>query len=111
MMNKADITAIVLTLNEEKNLAACLTSIQDLCTSIKVVDSGSTDQTKNIAEEFHADFYVHEFETHAKQFNWALSNLSINTKWVLRIDADERLTPELNQEILETHYNLHYLKT
>ena len=98
-MNKADITAIVLTLNEEKNLAACLTSIQDLCTSIIVVDSGSTDQTKQIAEEFSANFHVHEFETHAKQFNWALSNLSIRTKWILRIDADERLTPKLSQEI------------
>jgi glycosyltransferase involved in cell wall biosynthesis len=102
MKSNADITAIVLTLNEEQNLAACLASIQDLVSSIIVVDSGSTDRTQAIAEEFHAQFLVHAFETHAKQFNWALDNVDIQTTWVLRIDADERLTPELNREIITT---------
>jgi len=48
-----------------------------------------------------ADFYVHQFQTHAKQFNWALDNVSISTKWTLRLDADERLTPALCAELSE----------
>ena len=102
MTSKSDITAIVMTLNEERNIAACLESIVELCRAVYVVDSGSTDATKEIAESFGANVVNHEFVTHASQFNWALSELPIQTKWVLRLDADERLTKELQEEIWAT---------
>jgi len=105
MNTKSDITAIILTLNEGKNLAACLASIQELCSKIIVVDSGSEDRTQEISETYGASFYVHSFKTHATQFNWALKELPIETKWVLRLDADERLTPELINEIQTTLSN------
>jgi glycosyltransferase involved in cell wall biosynthesis len=102
MTVKSDITAIVMTLNEERNIAACLESIVDLCQAVYVVDSGSTDNTKAIAESFGVTVVNHDFVTHASQFNWALSELPIQTKWVLRLDADERLTKELQEEIWAT---------
>src|SRR5262249_55997219 len=64
-----------------------------------VVDSGSTDQTTAIAESFGARVYRHPFETHAKQWDWAIGELRLKTDWGLAIDADQRLTPELKKEI------------
>lgn len=97
----ADITAIILTKNEEKNIGACLSSIQDLVARAVLVDCGSTDRTLEIAREMGADILFHEFEYYARQFNWGLDHAGIDTEWVLRIDADERFTPELNREIEE----------
>ncbi len=102
MSHKADVTAIVLTLNEEQNLPACLDSIVGVCKTIYVVDSGSTDDTTKIAKDYGAHVVTHDFVTHAMQFNWALNELPIETKWVLRIDADERLSNELQQEMHST---------
>lgn len=94
-----DMTAIVLTKNEEKNIANCLTSIKDLVKRIVVVDSGSNDRTVEIAKSFGAEVFYHEWIHYARQFNWALDNLNIMTKWVYRIDADEIVTPALRDEI------------
>ena len=98
----SDITAIILTKNEEVNIKRCIESITGLANRIVVVDSGSTDKTIEIAEKMGAEIYRHEpFEHYAKQFNWALDNVNIKTKWVYRIDADEVVTPELKKEIIE----------
>lgn len=97
----ADVTAIILTKNEELNLKDCLLSIEDFVKRVVVVDSGSSDRTREIAESFNVDFVFHPFENYARQFNWALDNSNIETKWTLRIDADERLTPALCQELIE----------
>ncbi len=94
----ADLTAIILTKNEEKNIADCLKSITNFAKRIVLVDSGSTDRTVEIAKEFNVDIYVHKFENYARQFNWGIDNTDIHTKWILRIDADERFTPELCYE-------------
>lgn len=99
-------TAIILTKNEEVNLPECIKSLKGFAKRIVVIDSGSEDRTVEIAHSMGAEVYVHEFVTHAKQFNWALDNIGIDTKWVLRIDADERLTPELICE-LENLSNKH----
>lgn len=97
-----DITAIILTKNEEVNIARCINSITGLADRIVVVDSGSTDNTEKIAKGLGAEIYKHEpFEHYAKQFNWALDNVDVKTKWVYRIDADEVVTPELKKEIIE----------
>jgi len=97
----ADITAIILTKNEEKNLPDCLKSIEGFCSRAVVVDCGSTDRTVEIAREMGADVYFHEFEYYARQFNWAIDNCGITTGWTFRLDADERVTPKLMAECEE----------
>lgn len=94
-----DITAIILTKNEEVNIRRCIESLGDLADRIVVVDSGSTDDTVNIAKALGAEIYVHPFKHYADQFNWALDNTNIDTTWVYRIDADEAMTDELRKEV------------
>ena len=94
-----DVTIIVLTKNEEINLPDCLESVKDFAKRVVVVDSGSSDRTEEIAIAYGADFYVHDFENYARQFNWGIDNTNIDTKWIFRLDADERLTPELCAEL------------
>lgn len=100
MTNSAFATAVILTLNEEKNLPACLESLSGWCQPIFIVDSGSTDGTAAIARRFGAELIPHPFETHSKQWNWALANLPGASEWVLALDADHRVSPELREEIL-----------
>lgn len=94
-----DITAIILTKNEELNIRRCILSVQELVSRIVVVDSGSTDQTVKIAKSMGAEIYTHDFIHYADQFNWALDHVDLQTTWVYRIDADEAITPELRKEI------------
>ena len=98
---KNDITAIILTKNEEANIARCMESLGDLPDRIVVVDSGSTDATVRIAQDLGAEIYYHPFKHYADQFNWALEHTEIKTTWVYRIDADEAVPPELRREIQE----------
>lgn len=95
----ADITAIILTKNEEQNIELCMKSIDGFAKRIVVVDSGSDDRTIEIAKKNGADVFVHQFENYSRQFNWAIDNTSIGTKWILRLDADERFTPELCKKL------------
>lgn len=99
--NMSDITAIILTKNEEVNIERCIKSISGIVDRIVVVDSGSTDRTVEIAKQLGAEIYTHEFVHYAAQFNWALENTGIATTWVYRIDADECVTEELAEEILK----------
>ena len=92
-------SVVVLTFNEERNLAACLDSVAGWAAEIFVVDSGSTDRTVAIAREFGAEVVTHPFETHARQWRWALETLPLNADWILGLDADQRVTPELRDEI------------
>ena len=95
----ADITVIVLTKNEEKNLPDCLKSLEGFAARVVVVDSGSTDATCAIARAHGAEVLEHPFENYARQFNWGLDNARIATRWTMRLDADERLTPALCREL------------
>jgi glycosyltransferase involved in cell wall biosynthesis len=90
----ADLTAIILTKNEEQNIKKCITSIKKIAKRIIVVDSFSEDNTIKIAKEFDAEIIQHKFETHAKQFKFAVIKANIKTKWILKLDADEWLTDE-----------------
>lgn len=96
-----DVTIIILTKNEEVNLPDCLESVKGFAKRCVVVDSGSNDKTQKIAETFDADFYYHPFENYARQFNWALDHTNIKTRWTFRLDADERLTPKLCEELTQ----------
>ena len=100
-----ELTVVVLTLNEELNLPDCLESIEPLGCEVLVVDSGSTDRTVEIAKEAGAKVFEHPFDSYGAQRNWAQDNLSIGTEWVLHIDADERLTPEIRGSIVSALAN------
>jgi len=95
------ITAIILTFNEEIHLARCIESLLPLTKDIVVVDSLSTDSTIDIASQYGARVLERAWENnHSIQFNWALSQLvAAKVEWILRIDADEILSPELASEI------------
>jgi glycosyltransferase involved in cell wall biosynthesis len=95
-MNK--ISAIVITKNEEKNISDCLKSIE-WADELIVVDSESTDRTVEIAKQFTDKVFIRKWEGYVPQKKYALS-LAIN-EWVLSLDADERITPELKEEILK----------
>jgi len=74
---------------------------------IFVVDSFSIDKTVEIAKSLGAKVFQNKWENnYAKQFNWALNNLPIQTKWILRLDGDEYLTLEMITELTEKLYNL-----
>lgn len=97
-----DITVIILTKNEELNIARAINSVKLVADRICVVDSGSTDKTVEIAQSLGAEVVVHPFVTHGQQFNWAMNNLNITSKWIFRLDADEEVTPELAREIVNS---------
>jgi glycosyltransferase involved in cell wall biosynthesis len=96
------ITAIILTFNEERHLARCIASLKGIVSEIIVADCFSTDATLDIACANGARVIQHEWVSHAAQFNWALTQLAADTDWVLRVDADEYLTPNLIAEIKST---------
>ena len=96
------LSVIILTYNEEANLPVCLDSLKALGADIYIVDSGSTDKTVEIAKQAGCKVAEHSWENYANQLNWALDNLPISTPWTMRLDADERLTPELVKELKQT---------
>lgn len=103
--SRTNITAVVLTLNEELNLPECLSHLQWV-DRIVVVDSGSTDQTVELARLRGTSVYHHPWQGFAQQRNWSIDNTGISTDWILFVDADEHITIELRDEILaETQKN------
>lgn len=95
------ITVIVLTFNEEANLDRCLASIAGWAGELVVVDSGSTDRTLEIAGRYGATIMCHPFETHARQWAWIFTSTPLRYEWVLGLDADQRVTSELHDEIAQ----------
>ncbi len=93
------ISGVIITYNEERNLARCLNSIKDVVDEIIIVDSFSTDNTVLIAREHNARVITHQFDGYGEQKNYATQQASHD--WILSLDADETLTPELQQSILE----------
>lgn len=73
--------------------------MRDWALDIFVVDSGSTDGTKEIARRLGASLAEHHFESHSRQWDWALRNLPLRGAWIFGLDADQRVTPELAAEI------------
>ena len=100
-MDRIPVSAVVLTHDEELNLPACLASMTDLVDEIFVVDSGSTDSTRQIAAAAGVIVITHEFTGHNAQWQWALRQLPLQHDWVLGLDADQRLTRELADELRE----------
>ena len=97
----ANLTIIILTKNEEQNLEKCIRSFKGCASRVVIIDSYSSDGTVELAKKLGAEVYVHPFESHAVQFNWALDNIGLDTEWVMKVDADEEFTAELAEEIKE----------
>jgi glycosyltransferase involved in cell wall biosynthesis len=98
MPESVGITALVPCFNEERNLRACLECLTWV-DQIIVVDSFSTDRTVEIAREFTDEVFQHEYVNSATQKNWAMATLPIRGRWTLIVDSDERVVPELAEEI------------
>src|ERR1035437_1577614 len=94
------ISVIILTKNEERNLSACLKSLE-WSDDIHVLASGSVDKTIDIAGKYGANVWSNPFESFGKQRNFALDNLNIRHDWVLFVDADEIVTETSRRIILE----------
>lgn len=93
-----ELVVIILTLNEEPNLAAALASVGERA-PVLVLDSGSTDATAAIAREGGAELHVRKFDDYATQRNYSLDLVRERYRWALFLDADERMTPALWDEI------------
>jgi glycosyltransferase involved in cell wall biosynthesis len=91
---------IILTYNEEVHLGRLLQSISELNAQVFILDSGSTDNTIEIGGQFGATFLYNKFENHPKQWDYALKNFSVKTPWVICIDADQVVTPELKNHLI-----------
>jgi glycosyltransferase involved in cell wall biosynthesis len=93
------VSVLILTLNEEINLGACLDSLS-WCDDIVVLDSMSTDRTRAIAEELGARVVTRAFDNWSAHQNWAVANIEFRYPWVLYLDADERCPTDLRDEVL-----------
>jgi len=95
---KVQISAVIITYNEDRNIGRCLDSLMDLVDEIVVVDSYSSDRTEEICRSYNAVFIKHKFTGHIEQKNWA--TLQASSPYILSLDADEVLSDELKASIL-----------
>ncbi|MES2396780.1 MAG: glycosyltransferase family 2 protein, partial [Bacteroidota bacterium] len=100
------LSIVIITFNEEKNIARCLESIQGVGDDIVVVDSFSTDRTEEICKTNGVRFIQHKFDGHIEQKNWAVTQAKY--PHVLSLDADEALDEQLKKEIIEIKNNWQY---
>lgn len=93
------LSLIIIAYNEERDLESCLDSVQDLVDEIVLVDSGSTDNTFEIARRFTPHVYQKKWNGYGEQKQYALDQA--RGPWILNLDADEKLSPELKNEICD----------
>lgn len=93
------LSVVIITYNEEANIARCIQSVKDIADEVVVVDSYSTDQTPTISQSLGAKVIQHPFAGHIEQKNFAITQAS--HPFILSLDADEWLSPELVSEIRE----------
>jgi len=96
--NRPRVSVMIFTLNEEIHLPSCLAAAT-WCDDVIIIDSFSTDATEAIARAHGARFFQHAFTGFGSQRNWALDNTSPRHEWILILDADERITEELRDEM------------
>lgn len=100
------LSAVIITLNEEKNIERCILSLLEVVDEILVVDSFSTDQTKVICEKYGVRFLEHAFKGHIEQKNWAKDQSTY--PYVISLDADEALDELLKKAVLKLKENWKY---
>jgi glycosyltransferase involved in cell wall biosynthesis len=98
-----NLSVVIITFNEEKNIERCIRSVADFADEILVVDSFSADRTEEICGRYGVKFVSHRFEGYIEQKNWALDQARFNH--VLSLDADEVVSEELKKSILEIREN------
>lgn len=98
-MSQLPLSVVVITKNEENNIAECLSSVQDWADEIVVVDDESRDRTVSIAQEFTDRIFHRRMDNEGKHRNWAYAQAK--NEWVLSLDADEKVSNELKEEITE----------
>ena len=103
MPTAIQLSVVIITFNEEKNIARCLDSVKEAADEVVVVDSFSTDNTEKICKEKGVRFIQHKFEGHIEQKNWAITQVKF--PHVLSLDADEAVSNELKQSIIEVKNN------
>ncbi|MDO8581019.1 MAG: glycosyltransferase family 2 protein [Candidatus Omnitrophota bacterium] len=96
-MNRIPVSVVIITKNEEKNIDVCLRSVAGWADEIIVVDDESTDRTVELAKRFGVKLFTRKMENEGRHRNWAYAQAK-NT-WVLSLDADEEVLPELREEI------------
>lgn len=96
-LRRVEISAVIITFNEERNIARCINSLKAIADDVVVVDSFSSDATEQIVRELGARFVQHAFEGHIEQKNWAIAQAK--HPWVLSLDADEALDEALAMSI------------
>ncbi len=95
---KLNFSVAIITYNEETNIGECIQSVHEFCQEIIILDSLSTDKTSEIAKAFSkVKFFSQKFKGHIEQKNDAIA--LCNNEWVLALDADERVAPELIKNI------------
>lgn len=94
-----DVSVIILTFNEEKHIVRCLQSLLLFTDKIFIVDSFSSDRTVDIAQSMGALVVQNAWVNYATQFNFGIANTPFQTTWLMRMDADEYVLPELATEI------------
>ena len=95
------ISVIILTYNEEVHIERCISSLLPFADKVFIVDSFSTDNTVSIARKMGADVVSRAWKNYADQFQWAINNCGVESDWLMRMDADEYLEPDLIDEISE----------
>ena len=103
---KQDISVVILTYNEELHIERCIKSLLPVVKEIFIIDSFSSDKTVEIAESLGAKVYQNPWINYALQFQWGLDNCPIETEWVMRMDSDEYILPELQNEISNKMQNI-----
>jgi len=91
----ARISVIILTHNEELHLERAIQSVSGFADTVHIIDSGSTDRTREIAEELGAEVLSHPWTNYAHQFEWGVNNITSDADWIMRLDADEIIEPDL----------------
>ena len=93
------LAVVILTRNEERHIARALASVAGIAREVFVIDSFSTDRTAELARASGATVIQHEFINYARQFQWALDNAPFSADWIMRLDADEVIEPDLAERI------------
>lgn len=97
------ISAVILTLNEERSIERCILSVKNIVDEILIVDSFSSDTTAQKCISLGVRFIQHKFDGYIEQKNWAMGQAE--NDYILSLDADETLSPELKQSILQIKNN------
>ena len=100
MKSLSNVSVMIFTLDEELHLPSCLSSLT-WCDDVIIIDSFSTDRSESICREHGARFFQNKFEGFGTQRNWALDHCNPKHEWILILDADERVPPELARELAE----------